>query len=69
MPMSTKIFEYKESKHSKNKDMTLSLSKTERESLYQILNAPERYDFSRFDKIRTKQTDELNFYIPEKWNR
>ena len=34
-----------------------------------ILSTPEVYDFSKFKKTRTVQSDELNFYVPEKWKR
>ena len=60
--------EYKESKHSKKKGFIVSDETKQR--LLKILNTPEVYDFNKVRKpIRTMQTDELNFYIPEKWVR
>jgi len=61
------IQEYKESKYSKKKGP--NFSDEEKEKMVGILNTPEVYDFSKFKKTRTVQSDELNFYVPEKWKR
>jgi len=58
---------YEESKYSKKE--TINRSKEEKQRMFEILNLPEVYDFSKFKKTRTVQSDELNFYIPEKWKR
>ena len=35
--------------------------------MLKIINTPEVYDFSKFNKLRTIQSKEENLYIPEKW--
>jgi hypothetical protein len=61
------IKEYKESKYSKKE--TPNFSDEEKQKMVGILSTPEVYDFSKFKKTRTVQSDELNFYVPEKWKR
>ena len=54
---------------SKRNSETPQLRGKEKTRLIEILNTPEVYDFSNFKRTKTIQTDELNFYIPEKWMR
>ncbi|WPY01486.1 hypothetical protein Trichorick_01399 (plasmid) [Candidatus Trichorickettsia mobilis] len=54
---------------SKRNPETPQLQGKEKARLVEILNTPEVYDFSKFKKTRTVQSDELNFYVPEKWKR
>ena len=63
------VNEYKESKYSKKETPNFS-DEEERKRVHGILNSSEVYDFSKMCKpFRTVQSDELNFYVPEKWKR
>jgi len=43
------------------------LNETDKELIRKVLSSPEEYFFKKLKKQKTITSEDLNFFIPEKW--